>query len=149
MRRGWPWLVALLLGCGEPSGGGGGDATSSPTGRTDLGAGGSPSPAEDAFVPRLDRGLLDAVVPLDTLVVDASIPADTLAPPDASNDAGVRGGGPSGGGFAAGAGPLRSARYRLEAVVGPAGAVGLTLSSNQYRLESGPILWLPPAEAGR
>ncbi len=142
---------ALLAACG--GGGGGGDKTPStpdaaapPTSPPT-----SPGGREDAFVVAPDGSVPDAgpdafVPPADARTPGSDGTADAagdVGTPDADVPPG------NAAGFAAGARPLRSPRYRLYAVVGPAAAVGAPLQSAQYHLETGPVLWLAPSEAPR
>ena len=92
---------------------------------------------------RVDVDLADARPAGDLRPTDARA-ADAGAVSDGGADAASQPPLPPGGGLAAGAAPLRSARYRLFGVVGPAAAVGATLTSEQHRLESGPLLWVTP-----
>jgi hypothetical protein len=130
----------LLAACGETGGGAG--AGNTPPAIVDAAAGGRPvPPREDAFVladvrvadqgppPDAETTPPDAAPLVDADTADAAVPVPAA---------------PAAGGLAAGAAPLRSARYRLYAVVGPAAAVGAPLTSDRFRLESGPTLWLAP-----
>lgn len=148
MRRGILGFGGLLLLAACDSGAGG---TETRAGEDAAPAPPAP-PAEDAFV-LPDARRVDATA-RDMAGADAD-PGDGTTPTDATaGDAAVADAGaapvPPAGGLAAGAGPLRSPRYRLYAVVGPAEAAGSALSSPLYRLESGPTQWVsPPAEPAR
>ena len=138
-------LTAALLGaCG---GDGGGEGT-----RVDpiVDAGPRadrppPAPLEDAFRPLIVASVPDARPPAG----DARSP-EADAAPDATADAAGPDAGPDAapgpalgppGALAAGAAPLRSARYRLYAIAGPAAAAGTTLTSERFRLHSGAVVW--------
>lgn len=148
MRRATRLLMCslLLAACGDAGGDAGTGNT--PPDIVDAAAGGRPvPPREDAFV-LADLRVVDQGAPIDAEatapdaapVVDADTADAALPVPPA----------PAAGGLSAGAAPLRSARYRLYAVVGPAAAVGAPLTSSRFRLESGPTLWLAPtSEAPR
>jgi hypothetical protein len=135
--------VAALsaLGCGRTSGQDNGPARADASASVDSGSGPGPSPREDAFVAR-DAMRADAALPPspDAASLDDVDSAADAAP---AGDQGVDAAAPDATpppiafAFAAGAAPLRSARYRLYAVVGPAVAAGPLLTSVRYRLESG------------
>jgi hypothetical protein len=129
----------LLAACGDAGGDSG--TENSPPDIVDAARGGSPvPPREDAFV-LADLRVTDQGAPPDALAP----PEDAAPTPDAEPDAMMPvPPAPAAGGLAAGAAPLRSARYRLYAVVGPAAAVGAPLTSSLFRLESGPTQWLAP-----
>jgi hypothetical protein len=143
-------LALTLAACGGETGG---DRAAEPVvDAAPRADGANPMPREDAFRPTPDVALPDARGP----VLDASAPPE-VGPPDAAPDGGPPpdaapdalpgpAGGPPGA-LAAGAAPLRSARYRLFAIAGPAAAAGSTLTSDRYRLESGAVLWRAPVSA--
>lgn len=94
--------------------------------------------------------MIDALPPDGRPSAGDARPSDALAPPDATADAASTDAGPDAapgpangppGALAAGAAPLRSARYRLFAIAGPAAAAGTTLTSERFRLQSGAIVW--------